>query len=68
MTTFQARRLKLYFSNKKRKHYPHTLNGSGLAVQRVLVSLLENSLLGCYKEVKIPCIMKYKYVYKNIGL
>ena len=40
---FQARRLQARFRNEKgRPEYLHTLNGSGLAVGRALVAVLEN--------------------------
>jgi seryl-tRNA synthetase len=41
---FQARRMKARFRNKGEKgtHFVHTLNGSGLAVGRTLVAILEN--------------------------
>lgn len=39
---FQARRLKLRFKREKRNLLCHTLNGSGLAVGRTLVAILEN--------------------------
>ena len=40
---FQARRMKLRFRRKTGKiEYAHTLNGSGLAVGRTLVAILEN--------------------------
>ena len=41
---FQARRANIRFQPKdsKKKLYPHTLNGSGLAVGRCLVAVLEN--------------------------
>jgi seryl-tRNA synthetase len=40
---FQARRLQARFRNEKGKPEPvHTLNGSGLAVGRTLVAVLEN--------------------------
>ncbi|HIC86802.1 MAG TPA: serine--tRNA ligase [Aquificae bacterium] len=39
---FQARRMNLRIKTKdKRKYYPHTLNGSGLAVGRTVVAILE---------------------------
>jgi len=42
--SFQANRLKLRFKNKetKNKQLAHTLNGSALALPRILASLLEN--------------------------
>lgn len=42
--TFQANRLKLRFKNKEGKtQLAHTLNGSALALPRILASLLENN-------------------------
>ncbi len=42
--TFQANRLKLRFKDKNnRKHLAHTLNGSALALPRVVAALLENN-------------------------
>jgi seryl-tRNA synthetase len=41
--TFQARRLQARFKNTQGKNeFVHTLNGSGLAVGRTLVAVLEN--------------------------
>ena len=41
--TFQANRLKLRYKDKEgKKHLAHTLNGSSLALPRVLASILEN--------------------------
>ncbi len=39
---FQARRLKLRFRREKKNLLCHTINGSGLAVGRTLVAILEN--------------------------
>ncbi|MCX7696525.1 MAG: serine--tRNA ligase [Bacteroidales bacterium] len=42
--TFQAVRMKLKFKGSDGKtHYPHTLNGSSLALPRLLAALLENN-------------------------
>ncbi|NPA42843.1 MAG: serine--tRNA ligase [Chlorobi bacterium] len=42
--TFQANRLKLRFRDKQnKKHLAHTLNGSALALPRVVAALLENN-------------------------
>lgn len=54
---FQARRAKIRFRNQEEKlEYAHTLNGSGLAVGRTLVAILEN-----YQQadgsVKIPEVL-----------
>jgi seryl-tRNA synthetase len=41
---FQARRMNLRYRNQEKKLlYPHTLNGSGLALPRIVVALLENN-------------------------
>ena len=40
--TFQARRMKTYYIFNKKKINPHILNGSGLAVGRILLAILEN--------------------------
>jgi seryl-tRNA synthetase len=39
---FQARRAKIRFRDGKKTRFVHTLNGSGLAVGRTLVAILEN--------------------------
>ena len=43
-TDFQARRANIRFRREKggRLEYPHTLNGSGLAIPRVMIAVLEN--------------------------
>jgi seryl-tRNA synthetase len=43
-TDFQARRANIRFRREKgaRPEHPHTLNGSGLAIPRVLIAVLEN--------------------------
>ncbi len=39
---YQANRMKLRFEEGKQKRLPHTLNGSALALARLLAALLEN--------------------------
>ena len=56
--TFQARRLQARFKNGQGKNeFVHTLNGSGLAVGRTLVAVLEN-----YQRedgsVEIPAVLQ----------
>tara|TARA_R110002073_G_scaffold221808_4_gene382000 strand:- start:22523 stop:23794 length:1272 start_codon:yes stop_codon:yes gene_type:complete len=54
--TFQANRLKLRFKNNNGKsEFAHTLNGSSLALPRVLAGILEN----CQTEkgIKIPDVL-----------
>jgi len=53
---FQANRLKLRFKDKDgKKRLAHTLNGSSLALPRVLAALLENNQTG--KGIKIPEVL-----------
>jgi seryl-tRNA synthetase len=55
---FQARRLQARFKNAQGKNeFVHTLNGSGLAVGRTLVAVLEN----CQREdggLDIPAVLQ----------
>lgn len=54
--TFQANRLKLRFKNKEGKNeLAHTLNGSSLALPRVLAGILEN--YQTEKGIKIPDVL-----------
>ena len=39
---FQSRRMKAKFKNKSQTDFPGTLNGSGLAVGRTLIAIMEN--------------------------
>ncbi len=55
--TFQARRAQIRFRGKDGKpELVHTINGSGLAVPRVLAALLENNLQADGR-VKIPTVL-----------
>ena len=54
--TYQANRLKLRFKNKEGKNeLAHTLNGSSLALPRVLAGILEN--YQTEKGIKIPDVL-----------
>ncbi|MDG1805758.1 serine--tRNA ligase [Flavicella sp.] len=54
--TFQANRLKLRYKNEEgKKQLAHTLNGSALALPRVLASLLENNQTP--EGIKIPEVL-----------
>ena len=44
MGDFQARRMNVKIKDGKNTVVPHTLNGSGLAVGRSLVAVLENHI------------------------
>lgn len=50
---FQARRANIKFKNKEGTHFAHTINGSGLAVGRTLIALLENKYEGG-DEINLP--------------
>ena len=55
---FQARRLQARFKNAQGKNeYVHTLNGSGLAVGRTLVAVLENYQLAD-GSIEIPTVLQ----------
>jgi len=54
--TFQSNRLKLRFKGKEGKtQLPHTLNGSALALPRIVASLLENNQTA--EGIKIPAAL-----------
>jgi seryl-tRNA synthetase len=58
-TDFQARRANIKFKNSNGNHFAHTINGSGLAVGRCLIALLENNYDGS-DIIKIPsCLKQY---------
>ena len=56
-TDFQARRANIRFKRGKKPEFVHTLNGSGLAVGRTLIAILEN-----YQEadgtVRVPEVLQ----------
>ncbi|BAP58728.1 serine--tRNA ligase [Candidatus Tachikawaea gelatinosa] len=68
METFQARRMQAKYRDKKgKKHFLHTLNGSGLAIGRTLVAILENYQLSDGK-IQIPNVLQtYMQNLKYIG-
>ncbi len=63
---FQANRLKLRFKDKDgKKRLAHTLNGSSLALPRVVAALLENNQTG--KGIKIPEVLRSYTGFECIG-
>ncbi len=64
---FQARRMKLRFKDKEGKNrFPHTLNGSGTALPRLYVALLEQ----CQQpdgSIKIPAALVPYFGAENIS-
>lgn len=66
-TDFQARRANIRFRGEKGKPEPvHTLNGSALAIPRVLAAILENNLQEDGR-VKIPECLRKWYPEDTIG-
>ena len=56
---FQSRRSNIKFKSiDKKKYFPHTLNGSALAIGRTLAALIENKTQG--NEIHIPKVL-HKY-------
>ncbi|MCK4859228.1 MAG: serine--tRNA ligase [Candidatus Omnitrophica bacterium] len=57
---FQARRANIKYREKEKLKYAHTLNGSGVALARTIVALLEN-----YQQkdggIKVPAVLQ-KYI------
>ncbi len=62
---FQSRRINLRYKNinSKKKEFLHILNGSGLAIGRILVSIIENFQINS-GLVKIPKVL-HKYMNKK---
>ena len=57
---FQARRSNIKIkNNNKEKYYAHTINGSGLAVGRTLIALLENRYEGSNSITLPEVLVKY---------
>ena len=56
---FQARRANIKFKSDGKNQFAHTINGSGLAVGRCLIALIENNFDG-KDSIKIPdCLKEY---------
>ena len=61
---FQSRRSKIRLNDGKKKIYPHTLNGSALAVGRTLVAIVENFYDG-KNAIHVPKSLQ-KYLNKDV--
>ena len=64
---FQARRSNIKFKCGGNKNYVHTINGSGLAVGRTLIALLENNYLG-KDSIKLPKILHEYYGASSVDI
>lgn len=63
---FQARRSNIKFRDKSnKKFFAHTINGSGLALGRTLIALIENNYCKNTKQIVIPNALQ-KYFDKNV--
>ena len=56
---FQARRANIKFKNDGKNQFVHTINGSGLAVGRTLIALIENNYDGKNKVVIPKSLVPY---------
>jgi len=56
---FQARRANIKFKNNGKNQFVHTINGSGLAVGRTLIALIENNYDGKNKVVIPKSLVPY---------
>ena len=63
-TDFQSRRSKIRLNEDGTKIFPHTLNGSALAVGRTLVAIVENFYDGNNK-IHVPKSLQ-KYLNKEV--
>ena len=63
-TDFQARRLNIRYKSEDGNKLVHTLNGTGVAIGRMLIAILENN----YKDgvVKIPEVLQKYLDFKEI--
>lgn len=59
-TDFQARRLNIRYKNDKGSGYAHTLNGTAIAIGRILIAIIENYQTD-EGSVKVPEVLQ-KYV------
>ena len=63
-TDFQSRRSKIRLNDNGNKIFPHTLNGSALAVGRTLVAIIEN-FYDDKKSIRIPKPLQ-KYLNRDV--
>jgi len=62
---FQARRMNARYKNKDKNIFVHTLNGSGLAVGRTLIAILENYQMDD-GNVEIPEVLRKYFNNKTL--
>ena len=59
-TDYQSRRLNMRYKDKKYKHYCHTLNGTALAVPRIITAIFEQ-FQKADLSIEIPAVLR-KYM------
>jgi seryl-tRNA synthetase len=64
---FQARRSNIKIESKKGKYFAHTINGSGLAVGRTLIAILENRYNGS-NIIELPACLEPYFGSKNLEI
>ena len=66
--SFQARRMKARFKDDNKNKFLHTLNGSGLAVGRTIIAIMENGQMS-NGDIELPEVlhdyMKTNKIIKN---
>jgi seryl-tRNA synthetase len=65
--TFQSRRLNVKFMFKNKNFLPHVLNGSGLAIGRILLAIIENHADSFGNIIIPPVLIKYMNGKKKIS-
>lgn len=67
-TDFQARRTNTRFRDPidSKIKFPHTLNGSGMAIPRIIIAILEN-YMNSQGKVEIPDVLKEYTKFDTIG-
>lgn len=59
---FQSRRAKIRVKANNQKYYPHTLNGSALAIDRLIVALCEYYYNEKENKLDYPTVLKKYWV------
>ena len=66
-TDFQSRRANIKIKDKNSKIFAHTINGSGLAVGRTLIAVIENYYDEVDKVINIPDALKKYLTFDTIS-
>ena len=66
-TDFQSRRANIKIKDENSKIFAHTINGSGLAVGRTLIAVIENYYDEVDKVINIPDVLKKYLTFDTIS-